>query len=161
MTLWLCCRLGIWCPSWSDSCPLPVSLCLLNRFCSQHAKLSQCPLLLQNSDNLSLCLNRTEWHPKTLISFTKDLHQSSLENPPACPRAGPPSWLVSRFVCLYVFVSVFVLDCISSEEEAIASKASVMHVCRSICLFVCPKQQKTKPIDKYLFWYLYIHKSDV
>ena len=39
--------------------------------------------------------------------------------------------------------------CIPPEEEAIASKASVIHVCRSICLFVCPKQQKTKPIDKY------------
>ena len=39
--------------------------------------------------------------------------------------------------------------CIPPEEEAIASKASVIHVCRSICLFVCPKQQKTKQIDKY------------
>ena len=39
--------------------------------------------------------------------------------------------------------------CIPPEEEAIASKASVIHVGRSICLFVFPKQQKTKPIHKY------------
>ena len=43
--------------------------------------------------------------------------------------------------------------CISPEEEAIASKASGIHVCKSVCLFVCPKHQKTKPIDKYLFLY--------
>ena len=37
-----------------------------------------------------------------------------------------------------------------SEEEAIASKASGIHECKSVCLFVCPMHQKTKPIDKYV-----------
>ena len=49
--------------------------------------------LLQNSNKLSLCLNRTEWHPKTLIPFIQDLQRSSLDNLPACPRVGPPPWL--------------------------------------------------------------------
>ena len=40
--------------------------------------------------------------------------------------------------------------CISPEEEAIASKASAIHVFESVCLFVCPKHQKTKPIYKYV-----------
>ena len=36
------------------------------------------------------------------------------------------------------------------EEVAIASKASAIHVFESVCLFVCPKHQKTKPIYKYV-----------
>ena len=35
----------------------------------------------------------TEWPQKPLIPFTQDLHRSSLDNSPACPRAGPPPWL--------------------------------------------------------------------